>query len=145
VVDQTPPVRIPLSNHPVCANEGAARFFLSGAATPPGQEGRALDSTRTALKRTLHRAERTKYAAISRLRTHHRMAVGALVEIETKILRDDLTPGIATGRTSNERLHLYRFRPFRLEPIAGGVTQALLPLLSSLRSCFRLNWLPAEQ
>ena len=103
-----------------------------------------LLSMRTALKRTLHRAERTKYAAISRARTHHRMAVRALVEIETKILRDDFTLGIATGGTSYDRLHRYRFRPFRREPIAG-VTQALLLLLSSLRSWFLLNWLPAEQ
>ena len=39
VQDQTE-MFLNLNHHPVCAASDASHFFLTGAATPPGQEGR---------------------------------------------------------------------------------------------------------
>ena len=43
VQDQTE-MFLNLNHHPVCAASDASHFFLTGAATPPGQEGQSLAS-----------------------------------------------------------------------------------------------------
>ena len=57
VQDQTE-MFLNLNHHPVCAASDASHFLLTGAATPPGQEGRWPGSAKAPLRisenRTLH-------------------------------------------------------------------------------------------